>query len=88
MLGKSVILAIFLRGSLPETDDQYLMHTSFTHQENMSVQCIPIIPHFYIVKIVYTGVYIFLFLLQNIDCGYLLEPPHRGSSNMYPQSMF
>ena len=25
---------------------------------------------------------------QNIDCGYLLEPPHRGGSNEYPQSMF
>ena len=24
----------------------------------------------------------------NIDCGYSLEPPHRGSSNEYPQSMF
>ena len=30
----------------------------------------------------------FLFLLQNIDCGYSLEPPHRGGSNEYPQSMF
>ena len=25
---------------------------------------------------------------QNRDCGYLLELPHRGSSNRYPQSMF
>ena len=24
----------------------------------------------------------------NIDCGYLLELPHWGSSNKYPQSMF
>ena len=23
----------------------------------------------------------------NIDCGYLLEPPRRGGSNEYPQSM-
>ena len=30
----------------------------------------------------------FLFLLKNIDCGYSLEPPHRGGSNEYPQSMF
>ena len=30
----------------------------------------------------------FLFLLQNIDCGYSLEPPRRGGSNEYPQSMF
>ena len=25
---------------------------------------------------------------QNIDCGYLLELPHRGGSNEYSQSMF
>ena len=25
---------------------------------------------------------------QNIDCGYSLEPPRRGGSNEYPQSMF
>ena len=24
---------------------------------------------------------------QNIDCGYSLEPPQRGGSNEYPQSM-
>ena len=31
---------------------------------------------------------IFLFFAQNIDCGYTLEPPQRGGSNEYPQSMF
>ena len=25
---------------------------------------------------------------QNIDCGFTLEPPRRGGSNEYPQSMF
>ena len=25
---------------------------------------------------------------QNIDCGYMLEPPRRGGSNAYPQAMF
>ena len=30
----------------------------------------------------------FLFLLINIDCGYSIEPPRRGGSNEYPQSMF
>ena len=25
---------------------------------------------------------------QNIDGGYLLEPPRQGGSNEYPQSMF
>ena len=46
-------------------------------------------PHFYIVKLGFTGVYIiFLISAQNIDCGYSLEPPHRGGSNKYPQYMF
>ena len=31
---------------------------------------------------------IFLISAQNIDCGYSLEPPRRGGSNGYPQSMF
>ena len=31
---------------------------------------------------------IFHISAQNIDCGYSLEPPHQGSSNKYPQSMF
>ena len=50
----------------------------------------PLKPHFYIVKLGFTGVYIiiFLFLLKNIDCGYSLEPPGRGGSNGYPQSVF
>ena len=49
----------------------------------------PLKPHFYIAKLGYAGVYlVFLFLLQNIDCGYSLEPPRRGGSNVYLQSMF
>ena len=31
---------------------------------------------------------IFLIFAQNIDCGYMLEPPRQGGSNQYPQSMF
>ena len=30
----------------------------------------------------------FLFLHENICCGYSLEAPHRGASNEYPQHMF
>ena len=48
----------------------------------------PLKPHLYIVKLGFAGVYIFKFLLKNIDCGYSLEPPQRGGSNEYPQSMF
>ena len=31
---------------------------------------------------------IFHISAQNIDYGYSLEPPRRGGSNEYPQSMF
>ena len=31
---------------------------------------------------------IFFISAQNIECGYSLEPPRRGGSNEYPQSMF
>ena len=31
---------------------------------------------------------IFHIFAQNIDCVYSLEPPRRGGSNEYPQSMF
>ena len=49
----------------------------------------PLKHHFYIVKLGLQGYTLFfLFLLKNIDCGYSLEPPRRGGSNEYPQSMF
>ena len=48
----------------------------------------PLKPHFHIVKLGFTEVYIiFLLLLKNIDCGYSLEPPQWGGSKEYPQSM-
>ena len=31
---------------------------------------------------------IFQISAQNIDCGYSLEPPRRGGSNEFQQSMF
>ena len=37
----------------------------------------PLKPHFYIVKLGFTGLYInFLGSAKNIDCGYSLELPH------------
>ena len=44
----------------------------------MSVECIAPLTPFYEAKLGFTGVYLFfLFLNQNIDCGYSLEPPLR-----------
>ena len=49
----------------------------------------PLKPHFYIVKPGFTGVYIiFLISAQKHRLWYSLEPPLRGGSNVYLQSMF
>ena len=66
---------------------------SLTNQRHITKTCLysfdPLKPHFYIVKLRFTGVnIIFLISAQNIDWGYSLEPPHWGGSNEYPQSMF
>ena len=69
----------------PLTDwGRYLWHTLRKH------------PYSNILKIVQTktGKFpdktydIFHISAQNIDCGYSLEPPRRGGSNEYSQSMF
>ena len=49
----------------------------------------PLKPHFYIVKLGLTVVYIiFLISAQKHKLWYSSEPPRRGGSNEYPQSMF
>ena len=49
----------------------------------------PLKPHFYIVKLGFTGVYIIVLIsAQKHRLWYSLEPPHRGGSNEYLQSMF
>ena len=47
---------------------------------------IPLNPTFLEFLMGFTGVYISF--LKIIDCGYSLEPPRRGGSNEYPQSLF
>ena len=58
------------------------------HYENMPIQ---IYRKFHLVKtenFQTKNFDIFHISAQNIDCGYSLEPPRRGVSNEYPQSMF
>ena len=65
------------------------MQDNFTSRKHAYINLTPFNPNFYIVKMGLTGVYIiFLILLNSIDCGYSLEPPRRGGSNEYRQSMF
>ena len=50
----------------------------------------PLYPTLYSKTGIYRGIHYIIFHIsaQNIDCGYSLEPPRRGVSNEYPQSMF
>ena len=88
--GVKIILACFR----DESDvHQAMAETSISNKYHITKTCLynfdPLEPHFYIVKLGFTGVYIiFLISAQNIDCGYSLDPPRRGGSNEYPQSMF
>ena len=87
---KVVCKLIFLQGVDKPYCRQHLI-TDLTGFIRKTCPCneYPLIPHFYIAKLGYAGVYhLFYFLIQNKDCGYLLEPPRRGGSNVYPRSMF
>ena len=80
---------LFAQAHLSEYVGYIHMHMIETITKTCLYKFDPLQPHFYIVKLGFTGVYIiFLILLNNIDCGYSLEPPRRGGSNEYPQSMF
>ena len=69
--------------------NQFFFYLSISITKTCLYNFYPLKPHFYIVKLGFTRVYIiFLVSAQNIDCGYSLEPPRRGGSNEYPQSMF
>ena len=65
------------------TIDEDVHNTLYRIKKTCPCNVYPLEPHFYIAKLGYAGVHLFfLFLLQNIDCGYLLEPPRRGGSNV------
>ena len=76
--GKSVYFSIFKKSELP-----------IFHYENLPMQKYRDFVSCKKMKI-FSRIFfdIFLIFAQNIDCGYTLEPPRRGGSNEYPQSMF
>ena len=57
----------------------------FIHYENTPNQ---IYKRFHFKKNIKKKTDIFHISAQNIDYGYSLEPPRRGGSNEYPQSMY
>ena len=60
----------------------------YIHYENLPMQYTEILLALKIENFLLKNFDIFLIFAQNIDCGYTLEPPRRGGSNEYPQSMF
>ena len=63
----------------------FLFLSFFTIRKTCPCNIYPLKPHFYIVKLGYAGVYLFfLFLLEKNR----LWVHVRGSSNLYPHSMF
>ena len=63
---------------------------SLMHYENMSMQYIEfseVVKNKNKKTNMLNNFYIILILAQNIECWYTLEPPRRGGSNKYPQSM-
>ena len=64
------------------------LNTSCSHYENTPIQIHRKFHLQKLKKIQIKNYDIFHYSAQNIDCGYSLEPPPRGGSNEYPQSMF
>ena len=60
----------------------------YSHYENMTIQMYWKFYHLTMKNFQIKNSDIFHISAQNTDCGYSLEPPRRGGSNEYPQSMF
>ena len=58
------------------------------HYENLPMQYTDILSAVKIENLIRTIFDILSNFVENIDCGYMLEPPHRGGCNEYPQSIF
>ena len=80
-----LIAIVFLSCPLRKHAFSNMQKISPPKTENITKTCLcnfdPLKPNFYIIKLGFTGVCIIFF-------GYSLEPPRRGGSNEYPQSMF
>ena len=83
-------LVLLNRSNQTQSDIFYFrIALCFSSRKHAYIILTPLKPHFYVLKLGFTGVYIiFLISVENIDRGYLLEPPRRGGSNEYQQSIF
>ena len=81
LMGEQPDIAIECSGATPSI--QTAIYVSCVLDVIITQTCLynidPLKPHFYIVKLGFTGVYIiFLISAQNIDYGYSLELPQRA----------
>ena len=58
------------------------------HNDRADIHTDPQGEYIYNLEMLIKNSHIFRISAQNIDYGYSLEPPRRGGSNEYPQSMF
>ena len=65
-----------------------IQNIAYPSRKHTYIILTPLNPTFYSKTGVNRGIHCFLISVQNIDFGYSLEPPRRGGSNGYPQSMF
>ena len=85
------LLSIWITGTMyMNFDTQIIPETVRMH--SITKTCLynfdPIKPHFYIVKLGFTGVYIIFFYFCSKTQIVGTHPPRRGGSNEYQQSMF
>ena len=79
---------VFVKQAFKVVNVQILHIFLQTHYENLPMQYTKIFFQFKNRKFSSEKIDIFLIFAKNIDCGYTIEPPRRGGSNEYLQSMF
>ena len=69
--------------------EEYVKEISKPIRKTCPCNVYSLIPHIYIAKLGYRGVYLFflIFAPKHRLCVHSLEPPRRGGSNVYPKSM-
>ena len=73
---------------LTSTCNVYLHVSPLHHEKHAYIILTPIKSTLYSKTGVCRGMTYVSYFAKNIGCGYTLEPPRRGGSNEYPQSMF
>ena len=90
------------QSSCKSTDDINAIKMDHTAVSDIKVSSVTLFTHYANIPMQYTAIFhsckndnfqsksfdYFHIFAQNIDCGYMSEPPRRGGSNEYPKSLF